>query len=95
MKFLMKILSFITVPQLLSSMIPPEDCAAQIMPDSSWADTESDQLLVISHNEIMSQILGEYNSRVGEFRSYVKDNSARAEKEENISRKRGIDKITN
>jgi hypothetical protein len=76
-------------------MIPPEDSAAQIMPDSSWTDTENDQLLVKLHNEMTNQILGQYNSRVGEFRSHVKINLAKNVKEENASRKRNNDKIAN
>jgi hypothetical protein len=95
MKFLINIFDFITVPQLLSCMIPPEDCAAQIMPDSSWSDTGDDQRIVKSHNDMTSQILSQYNSKVGKFRSHVKINLAKNGKEENASRKRNIDKIAN
>ena len=81
------------VPHLLSCMIPLEDSAAQILPDSSWNSTESDCQLLINHNEAMTQVVREFSQFVGEFRLNVKTTSIKQEKEE-ISRKRNFEKIS-
>lgn len=73
-------------------MIPSEDSAAQILPDLSWNSTESDNQLLVNHNESMAQVVREFSQLVGEFRSSLKTNSIKLEKEE-ISRKRNFDKI--
>ena len=73
-------------------MIPPEDSAAQIQPDSSWTSTESDKILLTQHNESMSQVVREFTEFVSEFRLNLKSNAIKIEKEE-LSRKRNFDKI--
>jgi predicted glycosyl hydrolase (DUF1957 family) len=82
---LTKIISFSIVPHILSSMIPPEDSTALITPDSSWSNSESDHQLISQHNEMMSQIIDQYNVRVGDFRSDIKS--------ETVSKKRTFDKV--
>lgn len=74
-------------------MIPSEDSDAQIMPDKSWTDTESDHLLLVQHNERMGKVLSDFNQLVAEFRLDVKSNAIKLEKDELSSRKRNFDKI--
>ena len=74
-------------------MIPSEDSAAQILPDSSWNSTESDCQLLINHNEAMTQVVREFSQLVGEFRSNVKTAYMKQEKEE-TSRKRNFEKMS-
>jgi hypothetical protein len=84
---------YFTVPHLLSCMIPIEDSDAQILPDKSWTDTESDRLLLVQHNERMSLVLADFSQLVAEFRLDVKSNAIKLEKDELSSRKRNFEKI--
>lgn len=78
---------------MLSCMIPTEDSDAQIRPDKSWTDTESDHLLLVQHNERMSLVLADFNQLVAEFRLNAKSNAIKLEKDELTSRKRNFEKI--
>jgi hypothetical protein len=85
--------TYFAVPHLLSCMIPIEDSDAQIMPDKSWTNTESDHLLLVQHNERMSLVLADFNQLVAEFRLDVKSSAIKLEKDELSSRKRNFEKI--
>lgn len=72
-------------------MVPPEDIAAQPLPDQAWSTGSDEKTVMEEHNELMHMLIKHFDDSVAESRKKLT-----ASKGITISdgRKRKIDDIT-
>jgi len=73
-------------------MVPPEDIAAQPLPDQTWSTGSDEKTIIEEHNELMHMLIKHFDDTVAESRKKLA--ASKGITTTSDGRKRKIDDIT-